>query len=169
MKKRVIILLAVLAVVLIVGISYYYYFGLREEKSYEGGSAGAGLANPAEGLSVEEAAARFDESFVYYLLISIGASDLSKPIFGSNPKINLYVGDDIFSAEVIRGSVNVDSGEIEGEDIIIRTSKEEGAKMVLDRDYIKESFRSGQSSAELVAGKLELAAKGYLKIYDELS
>ena len=59
--------------------------------------------------------------------------------------------------------------EIEGEDIIIRTSKEEGAKMVLDRDYIKESFRSGQSSAELVAGKLELAAKGYLKIYDELS
>jgi len=37
--------------------------------------------------------------------------------------------------------------------------------MLQNKDYISESFQSGASKMEMVAGKTELASKGYLEIY----
>jgi hypothetical protein len=142
------------------------YFLLEGRKP---GGGGRPLVNPTEGLSFEEAVAQFDENFVYYLLVSIGAGELHTPIFSSDtPKILFYIDDEVYNAEVEDGRILVERGEIEEEDIIIRTSKEEGVKMVMNSNYVSESFASGGSSFELVADNLELAGKGYLGIYSAL-
>lgn len=174
MKKRTKILIIALFVILIIlilaGIALYYSISGMSYKKASNGNGRRAIVNPAAGLSYEEAVAKFDDSFVYYLLYSIGANKLHTPFFSSdNPRIEFHIGDDIFNAEVADGSIDVGRGEILDEDIIIKTSKEEGVKMVLDTNYVQESFNNGLSEFELVAGKLELASKGYLKIYEGLT
>ena len=172
MKKRIKILTVILIVFLIIGISAYYFIDGKNSKNNvsRGGNNVKKILNPAEGLTLEEAVAKFDENFVYYLLYNIGASDLHSPPFSSAvPQIKFYINDDIYNAEIIDGQIKVNEGEIEGEDIIIRTTAEEAVKMVVDQNYVANSFSNGLSSIELIAGKLELASKGYLKIYDRLN
>ncbi|MEK6844414.1 MAG: hypothetical protein AABX83_03225 [Nanoarchaeota archaeon] len=173
MKKGIKILVAIL-IVFILGILVYFFINERNSESNfnsnSGSNEGKKMLNPAEGLTLEEAVAKFDENFVYYLLYNIGASDLHSPPFSSAvPQIKFYINDDIYNAEIIDGQIKVNEGEIEGEDIIIRTTTEEAVKMVVDQNYVANSFSNGLSSIELVAGKLELASKGYLKIYDRLN
>ncbi len=169
------IILVVLAVILVILISVgtFLYFssnGKDYTEDYSEKSSTGALVNPAASLTNEEAAAAFDESFVYYLLVNIKAYNLHEPPASSDtPKIEIYVGDDIFSAEVKDGEIDANTGEIEGEDIIIRTSKEEAIEMVRERIYIEESFENGNSSIELVSGKTELFLKGYLKLYTDLT
>lgn len=161
--RLIIVLIIILAAV---GAGVYFLF------FSSGGGSGETyvLANPAEGLSDEEAAARFDESFVVYLLYSIGANELKNVPFTSNtPKIEFYIGDDVYNAEIVSGSVNAGKGAMDGEDIIIRTSAEEAVKMIRDKNYISESFSNGGSGIELIAGKTTLFTKGYLGIYTKLT
>ncbi len=170
LNRKKSIVLFILILLLLIGLLlfiFYYFFGSNLKKNERGGGR---ITNPAAGLSFEEAVEKFDESFVLYLLASIEAYKLHNPVFSSdNPKIEFYIDDEIYNAEIIDGEINVERGEIEGEDIIIRTTKEEGVRMIFDSDYIDDSFREGKSSVELIAGKLELAGKGYLGIYDKLS
>lgn len=171
--RRGIAILIIIFIVLIIGglISGYYVFnrGESDEKSAGTGS-GVKLINPAEGLSLEEAVKKFDESFVAYLLINIKAYNLHPPVFGSDiPKIKIYVGGQAYNAEVTEGRIKVGKGEIAEEDIIIWTSAEEAVKMVRDKNYISESFKTGASKIELVAGKIELAMKGYISLYNEFT
>lgn len=128
------------------------------------------VLTPVTGLSDEEAIDKFDESFVYYILRSLNVQNLHNPPFSSNkPKLEFYVDSEVYNAVVDKGKIKVSRGEIEGEDIIIRTTKLEGVKMIRKRSYIVESFGIGASGFEMVAGKLELASKGYLKLYTELT
>lgn len=128
------------------------------------------LQNPASGKSLEEAVGLFDETFVRYLLYSIGANDLHNPPFSKDtPKIEFYIDEEPYNAIVEKGIIIASNGEIEGEDIVIKTTKEEAVKMMLDKEYIKDGFSQEKSSLELVAGKVELASKGYLSIYTELT
>ncbi|MBS3088235.1 hypothetical protein J4402_00475 [Candidatus Pacearchaeota archaeon] len=179
MKKRgmsafgvvLIILIFVLAGLIVMGIVLY---SSSKEKDYteiySERNASGNFVNPAASLTNEEAIAAFDESFVYYLLVNIKAYNLHEPLASSDtPKIELYIGEDIFNAEVKDGEIDVNGGEIEGEDIIIRTSKEEAVEMTREKNYIKSSFENGKSSIELVSGKTELFSKGYLKLYTELT
>ena len=178
-RKSIIISLIVFAILIIAGlISGYYVFLAKDKTTSSGSKAGAGsgtgggsrLVNPAEGLSIEEAVKKFDGSFVAYILISIGAYNLHPPMFGSDtPKIEFYIWDEKYNAEIIDGKINVQKGEIAERDIIIWTSAEEAVKMVKDKNYISESFKTGASKVELVAGKIELAMKGYISLYDELT
>lgn len=165
-KKRILIIaISAILIISLLILSYYFFF-------YSAKNQGTGkkLKNPAEGLTFEEAVAKFDESFVLYLLASLEAYKLhNMPLSSETPKIEFYIGDDVYNAEIIKGSINVKKGEINDEDITITTTKEEGVKMLLDKNYIDDSFKEGKSSAELVAGKLELAAKGYLEIYDNFA
>lgn len=167
-KKRIVFILITISAILIIClliISYYLFFYNTKNKG-----GGKKLTNPALGLTFEEAVEKFDESFVLYLLASIEAYKLHNTPFSSEtPKIEFYISDDVYNAEIIKGSINVKKGEIDDEDITITTTKEEGVKMLLDENYIDDSFKEGKSSAELIAGKLELAAKGYLEIYDNFT
>ena len=136
MKKRIKILFALLAVfIVIVGIASYFF--VKPENKSVSNSGGKVLVNPAVGLTFEEAVAKFDENFVYYLLYNIGAGSLHSPPFRSAiPKIEFYIDNDVYNVEIIDGQINVKKGEIEGEDIIIRTTTEEAVKMVLDKNYV---------------------------------
>lgn len=158
-------LIIIVVLLMITGLIYYFLIG---NKVNSGGQTII-LENPASGLTAEEAVAQFNESFVLYLLYSIGANKLHNPFLSSDkPKIEIYVSDDGYNA-IVDDYIKVGKGEINGEDIRIRTSKEEAVKMMNDKQYVAKSFQEGNSSIELVASKAKLFSKGYLGLYDELT
>mgnify|MGYP001602201403 CR=1 FL=1 len=128
------------------------------------------IENPVLGLSDEDAVNAFNESFVLYLLASIGAGNLHNAPFSSAfPTLEIVVSDVHYNAVVEDGRIKVDRGDVPDEDIRIISSAGEAVKMMRDKNFIENSFRSGASQIELVAGKAELFAKGYLQIYRELT
>ena len=174
--KRILIFLVILFIVaglIVGGIMYKNYENKKEQKKRTSNTSNTPrniIRSPVYGMSLQEAVASFNESFLYYLLNNIGVSSLHNAPFSSNtPKMILYVSDDIYNAEIIDKKIKIKKGLIEGEDIIIRTTKEEAIKMIKDKTYIKQSFSDGNSGVELVAGKTELVMKGYWDIYETLS
>lgn len=148
--------------------SLFIYFVLFKPNNLSG--YGQTLRNPAFGLTDEQAVAEFNESFVLYLLYSIKAYNLHNvPLTSNYPKIEIDVGDEIFSATVKKGVISVSLGEILNEDAVIKTTKEEAVKMLRDKSYVVKSFNDGKSGIELVADKTTLFAKGYLNMYNELT
>jgi hypothetical protein len=156
---------------LIIGVvASYYIFGfnfwLGKNKNMDI------LQNPLINLTDEQAVAQFNESFVLYLLASIGAQKLhSPPLSSDTPKIGIHVGEEVYSSEIKKGWIDVSKENYDAEkvDIVLRTSKEEAVKMMRNRDNIVKSFNEGRSSLEIVATKSELLVKGYLNIYSELT
>ena len=127
------------------------------------------LQNPIKGLTLEQAKISFNESFVEYLLYSIGANNLHNPPLSNNkPKIKIIIEDEIYSSIIERGKVIVKKEDISDQDITLKTNKEEAIKMMENKNYIKQSFSSGKSELSLLADKATLFAKGYLNIYKEL-
>jgi hypothetical protein len=162
MKK--LIIFVVLFVVLLIG-AFIFFFSASDETSEH-----ITMQNPVANLTDEEAVVQFDESFVLYLLYSIGADELHNPPLSSDtPKIEVCVNDEIFSAEIKKGSVSVSRDTFADKDIIIQTTKQEAVKMLRDKNYVAVSFTEGLSTIELVESKIRLAAKGYLGIYEELT
>jgi hypothetical protein len=101
---------------------------------------------------------------------SLKLSSLHNPPFSSDtPKIQVYLSGTSYSIEVISGKVSVKQSEIQNPDLIIRTNMEEAEKMYYDKSYIKQSFTSGKSGVEIVAGKVTLLLKGYDKIYSAIA
>ncbi len=169
-SKAVWITVIVIIILAVAGVGYFFLLKPDYSEIYAQKIASGEIKNPAEGLTVEEAVAKFDESFVLYLLINIKAYNLKNPPFSSDtPKIEFLIDKDAYNAEVVKGNINAEKGSIDGEDIVIKTTKEEAVKMVKDKAYITTSFRNGSSGIELVAGKATLFTKGYLDIYTELT
>jgi len=101
---------------------------------------------------------------------ALGLSSLHNPPFSSDtPKIQVYLSDSPYSIEVISGKVSAKQSNIQNPDLIIKTNLEEIGKMVADKDYIKQSFNSGNSNIEIVAGEMTLLLKGYTKIYSSIA
>jgi len=99
---------------------------------------------------------------INYALIYIKAYNLHNIPFTSNtPKIQFFVGNKSYKSEIIKGEIYTNDGQINNQDITIKTSKEEILKMTLDEDYIQESINSGKSQMELNADKITLFFKGY--------
>ncbi len=142
--------------------SYFYFsqttYSQREE-----------IANPVLGMDDTQALDSFSAEYVTYLLYSLGAKDLKKPLIGENPKIEIYVDELIYGAEISKGIVYVTEGSFQKKDIIIRTSRIELIKMLRDNNHVQESFNSGASKIELVAKEPVLLTKGYMKIYQRIS
>ncbi len=157
---------SLIAVLLILTFLYFILFKPNNASVY----SGIDIKNPVLLMSDEQALAAFDESFVFYLLYSIEAYNLHNPPLSSDrPKIEVNVDDEIYNAVINKGMINVTKGEILGEDIMIKTSKAEAIIMLRDKNYIAESFESGESEIVLVADKTTLFAKGYLNMYTELT
>ena len=129
---------------------------------------GENVLNPVANLSIEEAASKFDDSYIFYLLRIIGASKLHSSLAYGNPKIELHLEQMKYNVELSDNKIVLNNGEINNEDIIIRTNKVEIIKMLKDKGYVISSFNSGKSSIELVAGNIELYSKGYLDLYNNL-
>ncbi len=165
--KTIIIIISIVVVLILIGGYFYFNFNKRNEPTKNSNTKT--LINPVNGLSTEVAVEKFDESFVYYLLASIGVQGLhAPPLSSNNPKMEIIVSGDEYNAEVEDGKIKVGRGLIDDEDIIITTTKEEAVAMLRDKNYVSTSFNDGKSSVEIIAGNIELATKGYLKIYEEL-
>ena len=166
--KGRIFLILLLVVVMAVGILAWYVF-VGQDYSARYKSNGRVLENPVNGLSLEEAIKQFNDDDVYYLSIIVEAYNLhNAPFSDDTPKIELNADGEVYSVEVIEGQIIVERGEIYGEDITIYSAKEEIVKMLMDPDYIVESFGKGLSSVELVEDEVTLAAKGYLQLHETL-
>ena len=111
-----------LAVVLFLGLFLYFALSGPDYGRYYKALKDSGqIQDPAEGMSLEEAAAAFDERFVYYLLFSIEAYNLhNPPLSQDKPRILLLVGDKIFNAAIDSGKIIVGGGDITDEDVIMR-------------------------------------------------
>ena len=167
LRKIIIVLFVVLIVIL--AFVYYFFNVFNNELFFKSGNSKR-LVNPVSGLSLEEGVENFDENYIRYLLISVGGSRLHPSPFSSDtPKIELNVGNRIYYAEVVDGKVIVGEGRIENEDAVITTDVEEIVKMLMDRNYILESYRNGLTRAEARVSNLELISKGYLQLYGEFS
>ena len=166
-SRKFLWILITLIFIIIIIIAAYFLFVSKSKNDEEKESIV--LKNPVFGLSDEQAASQFNESFVLFLLASIGAQNLHNPPLSSNtPKIEVYVDDIVFGAIVINGGLGIIKRSIKDPDIRIRTNKNEAIKMLRDRNYISESFRTGNSKIELLAGKTTLFTKGYLDIYNKI-
>ena len=165
----------VLLVFLLVGgaLSYFAYslfVGKNYDKIYSDRVVSGELISPMGNLTVDEAVEEFDEDFVYYLMYNIKAYNLHKsPLSGETAKLEFQIDDVVYNSEIIVGEIYVGKEAISDEDAIIRTTTLEAVKMVENREYIEESFKSGLSEIELVESNSVLFAKGYLSIYEELT
>ncbi|MCA9485354.1 MAG: hypothetical protein KC506_00755 [Nanoarchaeota archaeon] len=128
------------------------------------------LTNPINNLTDAEAQEKLNKTFVRYLLYTIEADELHRPPLSQDtPKINIYIGNLNFGAEISKGVITVQDNPHSTSDIKIITTREEAIKMLRDASYIASSFSTGTSQIELVASKTKLFAKGYLKLYTELT
>jgi hypothetical protein len=153
--------------VILVLITFYYfisYSSFRNNPSVE-------VSNPIIGLSEEQSVQQFNESFVQYLLYSIGAYNLhNPPLSGDKPLIWVIVDQDPYNAVVDgEGNIIVEKGDPRDADAVIKTTKKEAIKMIRDKSYVKESFAAGLSSIDLLAGKTTLFAKGYFNVYNNIN
>ncbi len=152
-KISKIILIAVIVLLVILIAILAVFFPSPKQAS----SNTVTLQNPVLSLPDSQAVELFDESFIKYLLYSINADELhNPPLSDDTPKIEIQVSGEIYSAEIKENSISI-------------TTKQEAVKMLRDSKYIPESFNLGLSSTTIVAGKPTLLAKGYLKIYNQLS
>jgi len=161
----------ILIVLLIIGIFFYFVlYSPRYDSFYMEKVNSGELVNPASGLSMDEAINQFDDEFVYYLLYTIKAYNLhNAPLNSDSPKMEIRVEDSIYNAEIVKGMIYVSGGGLAKKDIIISTSKEEGIKMLQNRDYVEQSFVDEKSGIEKVESQSVLFGKGYLNLYNELT
>lgn len=166
-RGKWIIWASIIVLVLFVIALFFYYALAKPRNNFNSGEV---LVNPAINLSLEEIEQQFDEKFVYYLLYYAEAYNLhNPPLSRDTPKIELKIGEDVYSAVVDDGNMLVAKTGIDERDIILITAKSEAAKMIKYPEYIKDSFSSGKSSVELVANKATLFSKGYLNLYTKLT
>lgn len=121
---------------------------------------------------IQQGIEQFNENYIIYLLVSLGTNNLHKSYTGYGPaKINLIIDDETWSAQIEKG-LSVQKSSVDDPDLIIKMSKQTAVESLLSpniQSHLKSSVNSGQVSLELVAGKVELASKGYLKMYTQLT
>lgn len=110
---------------------------------------------------------------INFLFYNIKAYKLhNTPLSGNTPKIELVIGNEVYSSEIIKGNFLTKKESIEGEDLKIITSKEEFIK-ILNSGNLKQdlqgSVSEGKTEIEVLAGNTELLAKGYLALYKEIT
>jgi len=156
---------SIFLVIILVCLLFYYFVSfkpIRQESQ--------SIANPLDGLTLEQAELAFNESFVSYFLYSIDAQELHNPsLSDSKPIIWMIISGESYSAIIDNGNIIVSKEDPRGADIIIKTTKLETVKMIQDNSYVKESFIAGLSSIELVASKTLLFSKGYVNLYQKIT
>jgi len=121
---------------------------------------------------IEQAVIEFNEDYINYILAALGTGYLHKSVVGGVPVIELDMEGDVWSAEIIDGVPNSKNQAVDNEDLQISISKEEAVKAILSDDieqFMKDSVNRGDTQIEMVAGKPELFAKGYLDMYKALT
>ena len=113
-----------------------------------------------------------DESFVNFVLSSVGVDNLHRnPLNFEPPIVNIIVVSKEFYS-VIGDDISTSEGLRTDADIEITTNDEMIVEALTNdetEDIIIDSFMDGTSSVKLIAGEAELFAKGYLALYQRIS
>jgi len=110
--------------------------------------------------------------FIAYLLHGIGAIDTlhKNTITREIPMINFKIENIEYNA-AFEDVLKISGGLNPEADIQFNSNKEAIVKATLDDNpttIFKDSISTGTTTIEMIAGKAELLAKGYLKLYDSL-
>lgn len=167
--RRIWFVLGIIFVILIV-IGMFLYFAMATPQKPRTGTE---ILNPIEGLTKEQAILQFNKDYISYLVFAIGGWKLhNPPLSDDTPKIKIVADSDTYVSEIIQGQISTHKGDIENEDIIIRTTKEEIVDIISSdnrEEKVKESVSAGRTALELKAGYTTLFSKGYLSIYKDLT
>jgi len=175
--KIFIIIFSIIAILLVVFLIGYFKSGKKIEIVLENPLKDLVFKHTVEGIVdreavIEEAILEFNEDYINYLLVALGVGNLHKSLVGyGNPVVEFVIDDETWTSELDNG-LNTWKGAGEDEDLIISISREEAIDAILTEDvesFIKDSVSSGRTDIEMVAGKVELASKGYLAMYTELT
>ena len=152
-KKFLKIFFIFLVIIIILVAVYILGFYSREEKNI----VNIVLENPMENI-------------VYANTNSEGKVNQEEVIKEAVLELNL--DGEIWSSEIIKGAPNTIKAGNDNKDLIIILSKEEAVRALLSQDikqFLKDSVNNGDTKLEIVAGKVELASKGYLAMYKEIT
>jgi hypothetical protein len=120
------------------------------------------------GSITKTASESFEIEIIKNLLVEIKAYNLHEiPLTKNTPKIEIFLDDNVYNAEIISGEIYVKKGEINTEDIIIRTSLDEISKISSGEKNIQESLTSGNIKIEIISDKSTLLLKGYGSLLGE--
>lgn len=171
----ILVIVLVLLIVFLIGMLK----GEKVEVVLENPIAGIVSANTNEGGEVEvekvveQAVIEFDEDYINYILVALGTGYLHKnPLTFENPFIEFDLEGEIWSSEIIKGVPNSQKIQIDDEDLRITISKEEAVRSLLAENieqFMKESVSNGNTEIQMISGKTELFAKGYLDMYKDLT
>ena len=119
-----------------------------------------------EGISKSD----IQKELINYASVVLKLYNLQEIPFTKNtPKIQIKIDNDYYFIEVSKGDVFINEGITKKEDILIETTYEEILKMIENKDYARESVYSGKTTIKISASEFVLFAKGYLKLYEEMS
>jgi len=182
MKKWLIVLLIVLIVlIIIVGAVYVLFF----KKNVNRGG-GTFIENPMKQIVirntdshgqvninsvVSEGIKEFNANYINYILLALGVGDLQKSVIFGNPIVELSLDSQVWSSEIKDNTLYTGLGGNDNKDLRVTMSKEEAVKSLLSSDikqFMKDSVANGNTQIEMIAGKPELLAKGYLGMYQKL-
>tara|TARA_Y100000034_G_scaffold130012_1_gene187514 strand:- start:415 stop:1023 length:609 start_codon:yes stop_codon:yes gene_type:complete len=180
-KKISKVLIIIIAIAAILTIAYFLGFFSREpvnQVTIEHPMKDIIFANTNEAGEVngqaviQQGIEQFDENYIIYLLVSLGTSHLHKSYTGyGTSKLELVIDQETWSAEIDNGP-RVQKASIDDPDLRITMSKQTAVEALLSpniQEQLKSATRNGQISIEQIAGKVELASKGYLAMYKELT
>ena len=106
------------------------------------------------------------------MLYSLGAYELhNPPLSKDTPKIEIVIGNEVYSAEIINKAFSTKKASINNADLRITTSREEFLACLNSdiKTCIQKSVRDGKTKIETISDSTELALKGYLSLYQEQS
>jgi hypothetical protein len=121
---------------------------------------------------LEKGILEFNEDYIIYLLVSLGANNLHKSYVGyGNAEVDLIIDEETWSA-IISDSLKVSRGVSGDPDLRISMSREEAVRALLSanvQDYMKNSVNNGDTKLEQISNKVELGSKGYLAMYTSIT
>lgn len=166
-RKMPFILGIILLILLIIGL-FFYFITVAPSKPLANE-----IENPIQDLSQEEAVLQFNEEYIDYLIFAIGGWKLhNPPLSDDTPKIKVIVEGEVYVSEIIKGEIKTEKKEIENEDIVVKTTREEVVNLMMSsdmNDYIKQNVQEGKTIVELKASYTKLFSKGYLNIYKDVT
>ena len=122
--------------------------------------------------TIQQGIENFNEDYIINLLVSLGTNHLHKSYTGQgSAKLELDIDNEIWSAEIDNG-LKVQRASLDDPDLRITMSKQVAVEALLSsniQEQLKSETKNGQINIEQIAGKVELASKGYLSMYKELT
>ncbi|MBU3923840.1 MAG: hypothetical protein KJ592_02900 [Nanoarchaeota archaeon] len=109
--------------------------------------------------------------YISFILNELEAWQLHKnPLTLEDPIINFKIEEKTFYSE-IKNEIKTYEGLSENADIQFETTKKDLVEAIISnnsKEIFKQSLASGNTQVEIKANEIELASKGYLKLYETL-